>query len=236
MLPYPPTFLSRCSLSACAAVLLASAGFSGILHAEDAAVWLAKDARELQPKILLPDAKGAFDMELADAAGVSIGEKPAKGTDTKSLVFSGTQKMAFKTLSPYPLSSEAFKVSLVVKPAEMAGEEDGTILRHGTQWELRYLPKKEAVIFVVWHDVNVFTEVSLPMKPDAWHQIEAGMKNGTMTLAVDSEDTEKPLKDSMRAEAKPVALILGATRQALGETTGFRPFAGSIADIKITQE
>ena len=49
------------------------------LHADETAVWLAENAKVSSAGILLPDDTGAFDLEMKDATGVTIGEKPPGG-------------------------------------------------------------------------------------------------------------------------------------------------------------
>ncbi|HRJ74245.1 MAG TPA: hypothetical protein PLS03_18610, partial [Terrimicrobiaceae bacterium] len=95
-------------LSAVAAACLSSASAGG------KSVWLAENASAAGPGMILPDSQGSFDCEVADAAGITIGEKPRGGGDAKSLVFSGDQVLAFRTLKAIPAPFEGFTVKALV--------------------------------------------------------------------------------------------------------------------------
>ncbi len=220
------------SISVFLHILLLS--FAGLFSAsaDETAVWLAKDARLAQGKIVLPDSKGAMDFELADASGVKIGGAPGKIGDTKSIEFSGAQTSMFKTVVPLPPMETSLKLSLQVRPAESAGEEDGTLLRYGTQWEIRYFTKKSAFQLIVWNEEGKFTIVTVPAKQGSWQTLNASVTANSMALSVDGEDAVGEPSGPFRIEPKPLSLSMGGVA---GKEMG-RPFFGSVADIRISIE
>lgn len=212
-------------------VLLFMAGHFRV-SADETAVWLAKDAKESQGRILLPDSKGTFDFELADAEGVKIGGKPGKIGDTKSIEFSGSQTTAFKTLAPLPVMQTSLHLSLQVRAAEAAGEEDGSLFRYGTQWEVRYYTKRSAFQLIVWNEEGNFTIISVPGKQGVWQTLKAEVTADSMTLSVDDEEAKGQPSGPFHIEPKPLSLSMGGVA---GKELG-RPFFGSVADIRITIE
>ncbi len=197
---------------------------------DETAVWLAKDAEAAQGGIFLPDNTGKFEFALADAAGVSIGEGPGEGEDTKSLVFSGTQAAPLKTKTPFPAVVTKLVLSVRVKSAEETGIEDGTILRYGTQWEIRYDTKKGGYSFVIWHDKNIYTTVFVPVSRGAWAELKIEATEEAVTLSADGKEVHALPKGAFHAETNPSALILGAAASKQSS----RPFYGSVADLRIT--
>ncbi len=200
--------------------------------ADETAIWLAKDARLAQGKIVMPDSKGAMDFELADASGVKIGGAPGKIGDTKSIEFSGTQTVPFKTLSPVPGMETSLQLSFQVKTAATAGEEDGTLFRYGTQWEVRYYTKKSLFQLIVWNDERKFTIVTAPAKQGVWQTLKASVTADSMKLSVDGEESVGEPSGPFYIEPKPLSLQMGG---AAGKELG-RPFFGSLADIRISIE
>ena len=199
---------------------------------DETAVWLAQNARQSDGGILLRDSNGMFDFGLADAAGVTIGGKPGKAGDAKSIEFSGSQTAAFKTARPFPRVASSLSLSMQVRASETSGEEDGTIIRYGTQWEVRYDVKKAKFVFIVWSDDNVFTAVSLPAKQGVWQTLKATANAGSMTLSVDGEEANGVPKGELRVEPKPAILVMGGS---LGKELT-RKFFGSVAEIRIGVE
>ena len=200
--------------------------------ADQTAVWLAENARETREGILLPDSKGSFDFVLADTDGVTISGKPASAGDTKSIEFSGTQKGAFKTIRPFPQVASSLSISMQVRASEMPGEQDGTIIRFGTQWEVRYDIKKTKFVFIVWSEDNSFTTVSLPAKQGVWQTLKATVGADSMALSVDDEEAKGIPKGDLRTEPKPASLIMGGS----WSKDLPRMFFGSVADIRISVE
>ena len=195
-------------------------------------VWLAQNARESSDGILLPDSKGAFDFMLADTDGVKVGGKPEGEGDAKSIEFSGSQKAGFKTVKPFPQVASSLSISMQVRASETSGDEDGTILRFGTQWEVRYDIKKSKFVLIVWSDDNVFTTVSVPAKQGVWQTLKATASADSMTLSVDGSEAKAVPKGDMRAEPKLAILVMGGS---LGKELT-RKFFGSVADIRIGVE
>ncbi len=208
------------------------------VRAEETAVWLAGDARTSSAGILLPDSKGSFGMEVKDSTGITIGDKPSVGADTKSLEFSGTQVSAFRTIRPFPPVEGKLKIELdaMILPDSSTGSVDSTLLRHSTQWEIRYLGKSKTCVFIVWHDKNVFTEVRVPVKVGEWTTISAEYTAEEMKLRVGEDSAKVVPKDVLGIADGPAALLMGAcTTKVEGEPLP-RLFSGSLANIRISLE
>lgn len=219
-------------------VVAVSSFLASPVFAGDLSRWEAGKARVVGDKVLLPDDLGGYDFVCPDASAVTIGEKPTVVGDSKSIVFSGAQTEVFKTVRPYPPFPGTFSVSLLVCPAEMSGEADGTILRYGLQWELRYLVKESKLSLVVWHQSNVYTTVNLPLKPGVWHEVKATVEPASIRLESGKDVVSKVLTEGgVFEEPKPVNMVLGGTPNATdGVRSVSRPFFGAVADIRINVE
>ncbi len=206
------------------------------LQAEETSIWLAGKARTVSGGILLPDSEGSFDLEMKDAAGVTLGEKPPGGGDTKSLEFSGTQTSVFRSVTPYPAVGGTLKVELEAMIPEGGGGEDATLLRHGSMWEIRYTAKNMSYSFIIWHDNNVFTDVKVPVKFDDWNTITATYTGEELILQVGKTSAKAVPKDVLRQDTGPASLLLGASTTKVSEEALPRLFHGSIANIRISLE
>ena len=226
------SFLFPVQISAFPLIVLLSLAGHFRVSADETAVWLAKDARETQGRIVMPDSKGSFDFEVADASGVKIGGKPGKIGDTKSIEFTGAQTSMFKTVVPMPAMETSLKLSLQVRPAESAGEEDGSLLRYGTQWEIRYFTKKSLFQLIVWNEEGKFTIITVPAKQGVWQTLKASVTANSMTLSVDGEEVVGEPSGPLHIEPKPLSLSMGGVA---GKEMG-RPFFGSVAEIRISIE
>lgn len=205
---------------------------------EDVGVWNAGGAHPGDGGLVIPDKKGGFDFVTPSSAGISIGDKPSVGDDTKSIVFDGSQTAAFRTKSGFPGIYSTLRVSIAVKPESGSSDQDGTVLRYGTQWEIRYAPARSVFSLIVWNDdKTTYTIVSLPARPGDWQVLEGVVANGSMSFSVDAQKKDATLKGTISSEEKPVALVLGASRPNL-DTSGAltRPFTGAVADIRIGVE
>lgn len=222
------------------------AGFGAILisallsvsssFAEDTSLWLAEKARPSGSGMLVPDTKGPYDLDTADATGITLGEKAPKGSDAKSFVMDGAQMAPLRSIKVIPSPVEGFQAELQVKVGDGAPDADTTLIRHGVFWELRYLANRASLAFIVWHDANVITEVRVPIKIGSWETVKANFKSDHMELQVGNEKAEAVPKDLLFAGDKPQRLVLGAS--APGPVDGIlaRPFTGALADIRFTVE
>lgn len=210
--------------------------FTCPLKAEEEAIWLAGKARAVPGGMFLPDSKGSFDLEMKDASGVTIGEKPPLGGDTKSLEFSGDQAAPFRSINPFPPVAGKLRIELEAMIPEGAGGKDGTLLRHGTQWEIRYTAKNSSCSFIIWHDSNVFTEVKVPMETGAWKAITAEYNGEELILQIGKDSAAAPAKDVLRRDTGPAPLLVGASTTKVLEESLPRLFHGSLANIRIRME
>lgn len=224
------SFLRVVWLSAAAAGCLSSALAGG------KSVWLAENAAAAGAGMILPDSKGSYDCEVADSTGITVGEKPRGGSDAKSLVFSGEQVLAFRTLKAIPAPFEGFSVKARVNVSELAADTDTTLLRHGTSWEIRYLTNRSAFLFIVWHEADVTSEVSVPAPPGDWVELSAGFRPDKMVLTVDGQKAEGVPKAPMFEGPKPQSLFLGASAPRPVDGVLPRAFRGAVADLEIDWE
>jgi len=200
------------------------------LAGEETAVWLAKDADASQGGFFVPDTTGRFEFVLPDANGVTIGEGPGEGDDTKSIVFSGSQAGPLKTKIPFPAVATKLAIAIRVKSAEETGTEDGTILRYGMQWEIRYDTKKGGYTFVAWHDKNIYTTVFVPVSRGGWTELKIEASEEAITLSADGKEVHAVPKGAFHSETSPSPLVMGAA----ASKQSARPFFGSVADLRIT--
>lgn len=228
--PPSPQFVKSVWLAALFAACLSPAS------AGETSSWQAEDAKSVGSAMIVPDRKGGYDFEIADATGISIGEKPKGGKDAKSLVFSGDQVLAFRTIRAIVAPYNGFKVKARVNVSELSADTDTTLFRHGTSWEIRYLVNRSAFLFIVWHEADVTTEVLVPAKPGNWQEVVAEYKPEKMTLAVDGEKAEGVPKGPMFEGPKPQSLFLGASAPRPVEGALSRAFRGAVADMEIDWE
>lgn len=215
------------------AVTFISAISSASLQAQTSE-WLAAKAENTSPGMLLPDQKGAFDLTIADAAGVQIGEKPPMGGDKKSLTFSGEQTTCFRSTKPFPISTGKTRVELLAKPSDIEQDKEGTLIRVGSQWELRYSQTTRLFALICWHAGEAYTAVRAPAKIDEWQEIEAEFDNDQMALTVDGKTITQVPKAPLRADMAAEPLFLGASNPKLQADGLPRPFVGSMAEIRIS--
>ena len=211
------------------------AGIPSLLHAapEPTDQWLAQNAREVAGGFLLPGKGTSPELRMTPAEGVSLGGAPTSGDDKKSLVFNGTQTAAFRTETGYLKASSGIRVIVDVMIPEDRADFDGTILRHGTSWELRHVPARDMVVFVVWHDATEYTEVRVPTKPGEWQTFEATFQEEQLTLTNGRDRDAKTAPTGVRVEPSDPPLLLGASIPVITDPVAGRPFKGSVANIRI---
>jgi len=206
------------------------------LHAEETAIWLAENAKVSSAGILIPDDVGAFNLEMTDATGVTIGEKPPGGGDAKSLVFSGDQTSVFRSVIPFPSVVGTLKVELDAMIPIEADVEDATILRYSSQWEVRFIASRPAIALIVWHDSNIFTQVNVPIEYDKWSTITAEYTGEELIVTADGVTERLAAKDVIYQSAGEAHLILGASSTKLMDNIVPRLLKGSLANIRVTAE
>jgi hypothetical protein len=195
--------------------------------------WLAQSAREVAEGFLLPGKGAAPDLRLAEPGGVALGEAPTTGDDKKSLEFTGEQTAAFRTEKGYARVNTGLRVMVDVKPGEEIAETDGTILRHGTSWELRHVSSRGVILFIIWHDANDYTEVRVPARPGEWQTFEAEYEEGRIAITNGTDTAEAVPHTAMRMETSDPPLLLGASNPLVLDPESGRPFVGAVANIRI---
>jgi len=186
--------------------------------------------------LVVPDSKGSFDLLVQDAAGITIGERPEDGQDTKSLLFSGSQVGVLRTENGFPSPTGRCGVELIAKLGAGDPEREATLLRYGTTWELRYTPKVGALSFIIWHSPEVYSTVSVPADEDKWLNVKAGFDGNQLTLEVSGERSSTAAKDAMRSEPSSTNLVVGSSAPKPIDGEVQRPFFGALAEIKVSIE
>lgn len=213
--------------------LLLSATFSAsCLALDEIATYRAADLDNSGGGMVWRDGAGNNNLQLTDPAGVSVGEKPAVGDDTKSAVFNGEQTMPFRTTTALDVPTGAVEVSLAFNPAAEAGPEEQTLIRQGN-WELRYGPKDKNLMFIVWHDNKAYTMITAPAEPGVWQEVKASFEENMLKLEVNGVPKTKEAKGPLGTHFATSAIFIGASTGTRGTGIEFRPLRGAIADVRI---
>jgi hypothetical protein len=197
---------------------------------EPTSIYRAADIEATGGGMMWRDSAGSNNLQLADPAEFTIGDRPEVGDDEKSAVFSGRQTTGFRTTKALPVPATALQVSLAFKPENVDNEVEQTILRQGN-WELRYTPKTKRLLFIVWHDSKEYTMVASPVQTGVWQEVKASYENGMMNLEVDGVPKSVEAKGPLGSHHAASALFVGAYP---GED--FRAVCGAMADIRIAAE
>lgn len=198
--------------------------------------WLVQNADERSDSIILVGNDGTPSLQFLGTEGVVIGEGPESGDDKKSVVFSGQQPAAFRTERGFPTATSGLSVAVDVRPSEETIEQDGTILRHGTSWEIRYSPVRGAFSFIVWHDAKDYSEVRVAATKGEWQTLEARYEEGKISLMNGNNSSESVLTLPIRPDNTAAALLLGGSTPVITNPESGRPFAGSLANIRLGME
>ncbi len=206
------------------------------LHAQNSE-WLATKAKTDSPGMILPDQDAIYDLTLSDATGVELGEKPPTGADKKSLTFSGEQTTCFRSAKPFPISSGKTRVELLANISDLGSDEESTLIRVGSQWELRYSQNERSLLLICWHNDQNYTTLRAPVETDRWQKIEAEFDSAEMALTVAGKKVIIVPQDAMRDVTASEPLFLGASNPNDQSGEGLpRPFVGSMAEIRVSVE
>ena len=197
---------------------------------EPTSIYRASDIEPAGGGMMWRDSAGSNNLQLADPAEFTIGDRPELGDDEKSAVFSGRQTSGFRTTKALPVPATTLQVSLAFKPENVDNEVDQTILRQGN-WELRYAPRTTRLLFIVWHDSKEYTMVASPVQTGVWQEVKASYENGMMNLEVGGVPKSVIAKGPLASHHAGSSLFLGAYP---GED--FRAVCGALADIRIAAE
>lgn len=220
-------------VSVAAAVLALGLGVLGAAQPE--AEWEAADLRVGVDSMTWSDAAGVNDLRAAADGAITVVEGAGGDEPRDAVQFTGEQAGPLRTLRPFPPSVDGLTVDLVVRPEISTAGEDGTVVRFGTQWEVRYESAKQGFSFVVWHDATNYSQVSLPAAPGEWATVQAARDGDVLRLDVNGRTAESPMKGEMQVPTGDVSLVIGATKLRPTDGTPYRPFAGRIARLAITQ-
>lgn len=205
--------------------------------AQEKAEWYAGTTKVMSDgSMLIPDRDGQVDFKVEDSTGISLGERAPQSSDTKSLEFSGEQLGVFRTVNPLVAPGEAFVVELMAKLGEPPGEMESTLLRYGTTWELRHTPKTGTLGFIIWHDVQVYSTVSVAVDLGEWMKVRAEYDGTNLKISAGGKKEEAPAKDIIRAEPSPASLVMGSSAPRPVDGAVQRPFVGSLSEIRVTIE
>jgi len=214
--------------------ILLVASLSGpCLALNEIAVYKAENLESSGGGLVWRDSAGNNNLQMSDPTGVTVGEQPTVGDDQKSAVFTGDQIVALRTTTPLAAPTGELEVSLAFNPTGEAGTEDQTIVRQGN-WELRYSPEKKTLMFIVWHDTKVYTQITAPAEPGVWQEVKAAFREDTLKLEVNGVPQTKDAKGPLGTHHPTSAIFIGASTSArTGSGIEFRPLRGAIADVRI---
>lgn len=202
---------------------------------EEIAVWKAEKVQSGDGAMTWTDEKQSYDLELADAEGVSIGEKPGVGGDEKSVVFSGAQQKAFVSTSKLPDCNGNLEVRLALNPGNSTS---GTIIRCDRQWQVG-IKQVGAEVFaelLLWMDSGGIFPVRVKIQPDAWQEITASISGNTATISCNGAEETKTMQESLRriADGSTVYIGLPVTTVSATNKELALPFQGAVADIHVS--
>ncbi|MDX2082234.1 MAG: hypothetical protein SFU53_15725 [Terrimicrobiaceae bacterium] len=215
-------------------VVAAAFSLSPILALEPVATWEGADLSVRSADVVWPDAKGSHDLKGQTVGGITEGKKDGVGSASKTVEFNGEQSVPLRTVNPFPSVLQDLQIEMVMSLAESSVEEMGTVVRMGTQWEIRADYKRKGLSFIVWHDKDHYTHVFLPVRPGEWVNLTATMAEGALRLKIDEAEEETPLKGELRVEETPVPLAVGATKGRPQDGSEYRPFTGAIQSLKVS--
>ncbi len=201
---------------------------------EEFAVWKAENIESSDSQMSWPDSKRENILVLAKAEGVSVGEAPNMGDDSKSAVFSGEQQAAFVSTTRVTEFTGSMEIKLLFNPGL---EPAGTIIRFNRQWQLglKKIGQKNYVELMVWHDSGGMTFVPVEVELDKWQEIIASVTDNTAKISCGGKQNSKNLTEPIRHEPAGASIYVGlpvaATSAANKELT--IPLRASIADIRL---
>lgn len=199
------------------------------------ASYRAADLESSSGGMLWRDSAGNNNMQLADPTGVTIGEKPTVGNDTKSAVFDGTQALPFRTTAGLPVPMTALRVSFAFNPSTDTDTALQSLIRHGN-WEIRYNPATKRLSLIVWHDPKTYTEISGPLEPGVWQEIDASFEEATLKLEINGVPQTKEAKGALGSHHPMSAIFIGASASSRASAMDFRALRGALAEIEISGE
>lgn len=183
--------------------------------------------------VIWPDSDGPNDLKGA-AAGFTVGAKPSKGEAKQSVDFAGTQMQPLRSAQKITWLPQSLQLKIILKVSPDL-TVDGTVIRFGTQWEIRYDGKNSRYVFIVWQDKGTFTTTFVLASPGEWQELEAVLEGGKIRLMVDGASSEQTLKGEPYQDEGGAYLALGGTPTSPSETSGGRPFKGSISFVSVSQ-
>lgn len=202
---------------------------------EDVAVWKAEKVQSGDGAMTWTDEKQAYDLELADAQGVSVGEKPGAGEDGKSVVFSGAQRKAFATRTPFPEFNGNLEVRLALNPGNSTA---GTVIRCNRQWQigLKQFGQDVCVELLLWLESGGLASVRVKVQPETWQEVTASVIDNVARISCNGVEDSKQLNETLRSPDGGNFLYIGlpVPSASAQSTEGGAPFQGAIADVRVS--
>lgn len=208
-------------------VLLISAS-APAAFAELMSEWNPSEGSSSGQAILVPDSIGGANLQGTAENGASL-EKSADAPDGGSIVFSGEQRKALRSIPGISLTvGTGCTVQADFQP--VAGEAEMTILTLPAL-ELRYLGAQEKLDIIVFYDIpeqtGNYAYVRLDVKPGEWNSVKATLTEGELIGEVNGTVARKPLNNPLKSV--PSVLQLGAKADG-------RPFKGKVGKISISRD
>lgn len=209
---------------------------SGAMCMEELAVYKAENIEESATGMMWNDAKGGSPLETKSTTGITLGDKPDVGSDSKSVVFSGEQNSPFRSVNPFGVPSGALKISLAFKADPNAATAEQTLMRHPA-WEFRYYAQKGEISFVIWHDLKAYTAVASKIDAGVWQQVTGTYEQGMITIEVNGQTpVTREAKGTLVLADPGARLLIGASSGARQGAMPDRLLCGALADIHISAE
>lgn len=208
-------------------ILLISAS-APAAFAELMSEWNPSEGSSSGQAILVPDSIGGANLQGTAENGASL-EKSADAPDGGSIVFSGEQRKALRSIPGISLTvGTGCTVQADFQP--VAGEAEMTILTLPAL-ELRYLGAQEKLDIIVFYDIpeqtGNYAYVRLDVKPGEWNSVKATLTEGELIGEVNGTVARKPLNNPLKSV--PSVLQLGAKADG-------RPFKGKVGKISISRD
>lgn len=154
--------------------------------------------------------------------GARVDSEPA-GSDSKALIFDGTQTSAVATTGPVNLGGTA-EFSLIFKPSA-SGTQMQTILKTNETYEIRLIGQSKRVDFIISLPDKKYTLVHLPCKPEVWNTLRARLQEGRLTLQVNDDEVTGAIPAGLQPVPVPNRVLIG--------WYGQRVYTGALANLVI---
>jgi hypothetical protein len=185
--------------------------------------WDFSQASEINGLIEAPESVAGNTTLFKEAA--SLITDPDMPSD-KYVQLSGTQLEGAQSVRNIP-PLDAVQIKVRFKPSN-EGAPRQTLVSFNATYEVRYVPTRNNVEFIVFTSDKKFTILTAEANPEVWNAVVATYKDGRLTLAVGLSLKRGVLPEGSVIEPKPTLLRIGQMKE------GTRPFSGALADVSLS--